>query len=157
AFIADTSGLDQAWAIPASGGEPRQLTSFGERVGLVKWSPDGAFLLVTVDAGGNEHDQLYLISATGGEPHRLSDEPDVIHTFGAWSPDGRRLCYPANRRHRAYFDVWVHDLATSEDRCVMAQDATLTALAWSPDGFSLLVSRENTNLDNDLFLIPLDG
>src|SRR5262249_49018292 len=71
--------------------------------------------------------------------------------------DGRRLCYTANRRHRAYFDVWVRDLATSEDRCVMAQDATLTALAWSPDGFSLLVSRENTNLDNDLFLLPLDG
>src|SRR5262249_58662348 len=66
AYIADTSGLDQAWTISASGDEPRQLTSFGERVGLVKWSPDGTAMLVTVDAGGNEHDQLYLVPATVG-------------------------------------------------------------------------------------------
>src|SRR5262249_34371716 len=56
AYVADTSGLDQAWVIPAAGGEPRQLTAFGERVGVVKWSPDGTQLLVSVDAGGNEHD-----------------------------------------------------------------------------------------------------
>src|SRR5262249_62095275 len=102
---------DQAWAVAVAGGEPRQLTSFGERVGLVKWSPDGTSLLVTVDAGGNEHDQLYLIPAAGGAPQPLTDEPDVIHTFGAWSPDGRRLCYTTTPPNLPHSHLSLHDLS----------------------------------------------
>jgi dipeptidyl aminopeptidase/acylaminoacyl peptidase len=157
AFVADNSGLDQAWVIPADGGEARRVTDFGDRVGEVAWSPDGALLLVTVDAGGNEHDQLYLVPADGGEPRALTAEPQVIHHFGAWSPDGRRICYSCNRRHPAFFDVYVMDVASGESRCVMQQDATLTPRAWSPGGEALIVSRENTNLDDDLFLVPAEG
>lgn len=157
AFVADTSGLDQAWVIPAAGGLAEQMTHFDERVGEVAWSPTGEYLLVTADMGGNEHDQLYLISAAGGEPRALTAEPAVIHHFGAWSPDGRRICYSCNRRHPAFFDVWVLDLASGASRCVLERDATLTPRAWSPDGATLIVVRENTNLDTDLLLVPLDG
>jgi len=187
AFVADTSGLDQAWIvnIPTADvpdlmndrraslgaraladipvGEPRQVTHFGERVGVVSWSSGGDQLLVTVDAGGNEHDQLYLVplgdGADGavGEPCALTAEPDVIHTFGAWSPDGHSICYSCNRRDRAFFDVWVMDVVSRAARPVFEADATLTALAWSPDGASLVVSRANTNHDVDLFLVPLDN
>ncbi len=167
AFVADTSGLDQAWiiSVPTDGlptDEPRQATHFGERVGVVAWSPLGDHLLVTVDAGGNEHDQLYLVplgdgaDGTAGEPRALTAAPDVIHTFGAWSPDGRSICYSCNKRDRAFFDVWVMDVASGAAWPVFEADATLTPLAWSPDGASLVVSRANTNHDVDLFLVPLD-
>jgi dipeptidyl aminopeptidase/acylaminoacyl peptidase len=157
AYVADSSGLDQAWTCAADGSDARQLTTFAERVGLVKWSPGGDRLLVTVDAGGNEHDQLYLVPAAGGEPTALTAEPEVIHQFGAWSPDGRHVCYASNQRHRAFFDVWVMEVATHTTRCVLQRDATLHPEAWSPDGRALLVRRENTNLDCDLLLVPLDG
>jgi len=173
AFVADTSGLDQAWivSVPAgdapgmetSPGEPRQATFFDERVGLVAWSPAGDHLLVTVDAGGNEHDQLYLVPVDAlsfGAPRALTAEPDVIHTFGAWSPDGRSICYGSNKRHRAFFDIWVMDISNEgadKARPLLEMDATLAPVAWSPDGASLVVSRANTNHDNDLFLAPLDG
>jgi dipeptidyl aminopeptidase/acylaminoacyl peptidase len=157
AYVADSSGLDQAWRCATDGRGATQLTTFAERVGLVKWSPHGDRLLVTVDAGGNEHDQLYLVPAAGGTPHALTAAPEVIHQFGAWSPDGRHICYSSNQRHRAFFDVWVMDVATRATRCVLEQDATLHPEAWSPDGRALLVRRENTNLDCDLLLAPLDG
>ena len=167
AFVADTSGLDQAWiiSVPTDGlptDEPRQATHFGERVGVVAWSPLGDHLLVTVDAGGNEHDQLYLVplgdgaDGTAGEPRALTAAPDVIHTFGAWSPDGRSICYSCNKRDRAFFDVSVMDVSSGAAWPVFEADATLTPLAWSPDGASLVVSRANTNHDVDLFLVPLD-
>lgn len=157
AFVADTSGLDQVWVMPAEGGPETQLTHFGERVGEVAWSPDGTWLLVTVDAGGDEHDQLYLVPATGGEPRALTSEPEVIHHFGAWSPDGASICYSCNRRHPAFFDVWVVDVATGASRCVLERDATLMARTWSPDGLAILVTHENTNLDGDLLLVAAAG
>jgi len=164
AFVADTNGLDQAWIIDVGSdgsprGEPRQATDFPERVGLAAWSPVGDQLLVTVDTGGNEHDQLYLVDIDDSSFGRraLTGEPDVIHTFGAWSPDGRSICYGCNKRRRAFFDVWVMEVASGDARPVFEQDATLAPLAWSPDGASLVVSRANTNHDHDLFLAPLAG
>jgi dipeptidyl aminopeptidase/acylaminoacyl peptidase len=157
AYVADTSGLDQAWIMPAGGGAARQATDFLDRVSQVEWTKDGSSLLVAVDAGGNEHDQFYLVPAAGGPPRALTNAPDVIYHFGAWSPDGRSFCYACNRRHPAYFDVWVMDLATGDSRLVYQQDATLSASAWSPDGRALIAGRANTNLDTDLFLVPLDG
>ena len=38
---------------------------------------------------------------------------------------------------------------------ILAPDATLTPVAWSPDGSQILVLRANTNLDSDLLLVPL--
>ena len=62
AFISDSTGIDQAWLVPTAGGKTRQLTNFPDRVGMVTWAPDGERLVATVDAGGNEHDQLFLLS-----------------------------------------------------------------------------------------------
>ena len=158
AFLSDLAGHDQVWLLSLDqAGEPRQLTNFPDRVGLVAWSPDGEHLLVSVDAGGNEHDQLSVLSSQGGEPEALTQAPAVIHHFGSWSPDGKALCYSNNQRHPAFFDVWVMDLQTKTTRCILAQDATLYPLAWSPDGEHILVSRQNTGFDSDLFLVSIDG
>jgi dipeptidyl aminopeptidase/acylaminoacyl peptidase len=157
AFVADTTGLDQAWIVGRDGKEPGQLSHFHDRVGLVSWSPTGEHVLVTVDSNGDEHDQLYLIHAADGTIQPLTNEPTVIHYFGAWSPDGQYICYSCNRRHQAFFDVWILHISSGESRCVLELDTTLIPQAWSPDGAALVVSRRNTDLDNDLFLVPMRG
>ncbi len=116
AFVADLSGLDQVWllnlpATPDDTREPEQLTHFSSRVGLVACSPVDQRMMVASDDGGNEHDQLYLIESKGSEPIALTNSPDVIHFFGAWSPDGSRICYSCNQRHPAFFDIWIMDIA----------------------------------------------
>ncbi|HXR65254.1 MAG TPA: hypothetical protein VN729_04995, partial [Ktedonobacteraceae bacterium] len=113
AFLSDLTGIDQVWLVTATeNSEPYQLTNFPDRVGLVAWSPDGEHLIATVDAGGNEHDQLYLLGTKEAEPEALTQSPEVIHHFGAWSPDGAALCYSSNQRHPAFFDVWIMDIQT---------------------------------------------
>ncbi len=157
AFVTDTSGLDQAWIVPMNGQEPRQLSHFNDRVGLVSSSPTGQHILVTVDSNGDEHDQIYLIHVADDSIQPLTNEPSIIHYFGAWSPDGQYICYSCNRRHQAFFDIWILHIPSGESRCVLELDATLIPQAWSPDGTALVVSRRNTDLDNDLFLVSVEN
>ncbi|HEY3994014.1 MAG TPA: S9 family peptidase [Ktedonobacteraceae bacterium] len=158
AFLSDITGIDQVWLLLVTEkSEPRQLTHFSDRVGMVAWSPDNEHLIATVDAGGNEHDQLYLLARQATEPEALTQAPAVIHHFGAWSPDGSALCYSSNQRHPAFFDVWIMDIQTKTARCILQQEASFHPNAWSPNGKSLLVTRQNSGFDLDLFLLPLDG
>jgi dipeptidyl aminopeptidase/acylaminoacyl peptidase len=84
--------------------------------------------------------------------------PEVIHHFGGWSPDGKALCYSSNQRHPALFDIWIMDIQTRTTRCVLAQeDASFLPNTWSPDGNSVLATRQNSSFDMDLFLVPVDG
>lgn len=157
AFVTNISGIDQAWVLPVAEQEPKQLTRFRNRVGQIAWSPTDNYLLVTSDTGGNEHDQLYLLSLSDDELRPLTDLSDVIHGFGTWSPDGRCISYSCNQRHPAFFDVYIMDVSSGDISCILQQDTTLVPEAWSPDGTMLIVSRANSLLDNDLFLVQIDG
>ncbi len=155
AFIADSSGLDQLWLLQVETQTTRQLTDLEDRVGFVCWTPDGRSLLVAVDAGGNEHDQFILVSIDDATMRSLTNNAQVIHHFGAWSPDGKSFCYSSNERHAAFFDAWTMNIETGESQLVYQQDATLHPQAWSTDGKTLLIHRANTGLDHDLFLCSL--
>src|SRR5690242_19893501 len=67
------------WLLSAFGGEPRRLTSCGEKDGEPRWSPDGrwiAFVAKRAGVGtekGDEEAQVYLIAPDGGEARRLTD------------------------------------------------------------------------------------
>jgi len=156
AFLYDVTGVPQVWKVFADGGWPEQLTFFPERVSALEWSPSGGHIFFGMDAGGNERQGLYALSPDGAECLPLETDPDVIHYWGAWSPDGAQIAYTSNARDRSYFDVYTRPL-DGESKRVLQQDGTNTVEAWSPDGRRLLVSRATTNLDNDLYLLDLES
>ena len=155
AFLTDVSGLPQLWSVPAAGGAPQQLTDYAERIIDARYAPAGGNILFSMDQGGDERGQLYLLSDDTAQVTALTSDPEVIHTFGAWSPDGRAVAYVSNRRHRAFFDVYVRDLGADEARLVWQQDGSNGVVAWSPDGRYLLVSQAATSLYNELFLLDI--
>ena len=65
------------WLLSAFGGEPRRLTSCGEKDGEPRWSPDGrSIAFVGKRAGGDKIDeepQVYVIAPDGGEARRVTD------------------------------------------------------------------------------------
>ena len=87
------------WLLSAFGGEPRRLTSAGEKDGEPRWSPDGKSIAFVARrpaaAGGKDEDeepQVYLIAPDGGEARRLTDLP--TGAFGIkWFPDSRRIAF----------------------------------------------------------------
>src|SRR5689334_3413737 len=86
------------WLLSAFGGEPRRLTTMGEKDGEPRWSPDGrwiAFVAKRPGHGaeqGDDEPQVYLIAPDGGEARRLTDIPTGASGI-QWFPDSRRLAF----------------------------------------------------------------
>ncbi|MFO8060060.1 MAG: S9 family peptidase [Bacillota bacterium] len=155
AFLLDVTGVPQVWRVSREGGWPEQLSFSSERVGTVAYSPADEQIIFSMDAGGNEREQLFLLSADGSEITQLTDHPDVIHSFGSWSGDGRRVAFAANREHPVHFHIYIRDLVSGTEDLVFEQDGSNRVAGWSPDDRFLLVVRANTTFDDDLFLVDL--
>ena len=169
AFISDRSGTPQVWvtepvtgeiADPDLGVPVRQVTDLSDRVSALMATPDGQAIVFGMDTGGNEHQQLWLMALPGGDPERaaepiaLTDDPAVIHSFGAMAPAGDRFAFADNQRDNRFFDVRVIGLGDPATLPIlqMVRDAALYPVAYSPDGERLLIRQNTTNLDHDLYL-----
>jgi dipeptidyl aminopeptidase/acylaminoacyl peptidase len=126
---------------------------------------DGDVLLLATDVGGNERHQLFTAPADPAEPYAGPDDldplvvdPEFIHRPGGVTRDGRRLAYATNRGDGVAFDTWVRDLATGEERCVLATGGWTGPGGFSPDGRFLAVTEVTTRPgDNRVYLVDLDG
>ena len=77
------------WMVPASGGDPIQLTQSGHDTSPA-WSPDGKMLAFISSRAGES--QVFVLPLEGGEAHawtHLSTGADLVK----WSPDGKTLAF----------------------------------------------------------------
>jgi dipeptidyl aminopeptidase/acylaminoacyl peptidase len=94
----ENRGRASLWLLSAFGGEPRRLTTMGDKDGEPRWSPDGrsiAFVAKRAGSGKDENDdepQVYVIAPDGGEARRLTDIPTGASGI-KWFPDSRRLAF----------------------------------------------------------------
>lgn len=78
------------WIVPASGGEPKQLTTTPGTNNHPRWSPDGKTIAFVSSRGGSS--QVWLLPVDGGEPHQLTKLPiDVSGPI--WSPKGDKIAF----------------------------------------------------------------
>src|SRR5579875_1111945 len=104
------AGLAQIWALDLESGESRQRTHHDEKVAMIRRAPQDDRIVYGIDAGGDERQQLWLWE--NGETAAITEQPNVIHDFGAWSPDGTHLAYAANDRDEAALDVVIRPLVS---------------------------------------------
>lgn len=139
------NGLPQVWAMDLHGGAARQLTFHDEKVAVLRRSPADDRLIYGIDRGGDERQQLLLIDPTEEQPtpREVTDDPAVIHDWGAFSPDAACIAYAANARDEAQFDVYVHDLAAGSRVCVYQGQGLVSVSSFHFDGavLSLLADR----------------
>ena len=129
-------------------GELAQVTDLPEPVGgsYLPVPIDGAQTLVLgLDAGGNERQQLYLLAPDGvPTPVTTTDaltplvvDTEHIHNSGGVTRDGTLLAYSTNRRTGSDFDVWLRDLgsgASGDEQLVHAPGGWTWSGGFSPDG-----------------------
>ena len=86
-FIAFAAGSPiKVWVVPASGGDPRELTPDGGD--YPQWSPSGDWIAYSVWTQDSDPDQgAWVVDAGGGTPLKIGDHPTRL----TWSRDGGLL------------------------------------------------------------------
>ena len=111
--------------------------------------------------------QAWVVDVATGEAKALTDAP---HDHGplAWSPDGTRIAFIANRREDDDLeglrdDLWTVPVEGGEVRRVEAPEGPKGGLAWSPDG-RWIAYTGHTDVDDvwgcrnsRVIVIPADG
>ncbi|HTW98631.1 MAG TPA: hypothetical protein VMD59_07635, partial [Acidimicrobiales bacterium] len=158
----DLSGTRQLYAMPAAGGEPRQLTDFPEPVGEARLAGVGA--VIEVDHGGDERHQLYLLPldrpapvTSTAELEAVTSDPRYVHRLAGIDEDCGLVAYLSNARNGVDFDLWLVRRSTGERRLLHAPGGyCVPASGFSPGGRFVSILRLGTRpLDTDLLLVEV--
>ncbi|MFZ2235147.1 MAG: hypothetical protein WAV67_02100, partial [Dokdonella sp.] len=162
AYSGEYDGTRQVYAIPAAGGQPRQLTWYndvgaqpprgGTDYRVLDWTPDGKNILfranrvATDDRGGRP----YLVPLKGGMETPLA----VPETGGGMlSPDGNTYVYtPIDRDFRSWKryrggraqDVWTYDLVANTSKQLTDNPASDNQPVWVGDTIYFTSDRNYT-------------
>lgn len=155
AFTLDVTGQPEIWSVPATGGQPRQVT-FRTGVDEFHWMPDGSALLYGADRDGNEQPGYFAISPDGARertilPARKGD----FRIFGDFASDGR-FVYSSTARNGSDFDIYQAQ-TDGTTRLVREGKFAFMAPSLSPDGARAIVTEAVGEDADNLYLLDMDS
>ncbi|MDX1675024.1 MAG: PDZ domain-containing protein, partial [Longimicrobiales bacterium] len=174
AFSGEYAGTRQVYVIPATGGEPRQLTFYPDvgpmppRGGydhlVMDWTPDGEHILVRANRTpfGQRAGRYYLADPDGG-----LEVPLEIPEGGSgatYDPTGTKLAYTIKSREWRHWkrytggrqqEVWLYDLEASTSQRLTDFEGT-DNFPMSIDGAVYFVSDRGDDRKLNLWRYDLD-
>ncbi|HLI50622.1 MAG TPA: hypothetical protein VKU87_02430, partial [Thermomicrobiaceae bacterium] len=157
AFVSNLSGVPQVWTVATAGGWPRLVTTLGDTVQQVEWSPSGDWLAVSAAPGGGMNGQVYLARPDGTDVHRITPGGREGNFLGPWLPDGSGLIVGSNRERPDAIDVYTYDLKSGEYRLLARNPGRGSIIAISRDGRRGVLHRLVHRGDSNLYLIDLES
>ncbi|MEM6494776.1 MAG: prolyl oligopeptidase family serine peptidase [Pseudomonadota bacterium] len=153
AFSWDVTGQPELWVMPATGGQPKQVT-FKTGVRAPIWTPDGENLFFSADRDGNEQPGYFALSADGKtETEVLPAQRGDFRRFGDFASDGT-FVYASTARGAGVYDIYRGALdGTSE--LILESKLGLYANSISPDGNYALITESVGAAANNLYLMDL--
>jgi dipeptidyl aminopeptidase/acylaminoacyl peptidase len=107
---------------------------------VVRWSSDGAELLVYASLGGDP--ALWLLPRAGGFPRRVTTAPISLPFLASpqqsFSPDGRFVSYLCD--YGGTTELWLWDASSGRQRPLTALGNNISSYSWAPDSRSVLVA-----------------
>jgi Tol biopolymer transport system component/DNA-binding SARP family transcriptional activator len=140
AFDSDRNGNQDIYKMPATGGEPVQLTSDPRDDFMSSWSPDGREIAFYSYRRGTR--RLQVISAEGGPQQDVTDSP-ANQRAPSWSPDARTLVFTsdATGQYQLYLVARNGDSSWGAARQLTRDGGA--AGRWSPDGREIAYTRSD--------------
>ncbi|MCX7878849.1 MAG: S9 family peptidase [Ignavibacteria bacterium] len=160
AYITNTNGLPNVWTIPIEGGWTSQITLEENAVKAISYSPRKKEIIFQSDYKGDENLQLYLISDEGGEVKNLTpNHKDSQVLFASWNKKGNRILYSSNKRDKRFFDIYVLDLKSGEEKCIREGNNPFVEIAadWSSDERYILLQKFYNNSDQDILIYDISN
>jgi TolB protein len=133
-------GPSLIYVVPATGGEPRQITPQGPSY-WHGWSPDGKTLAYCAERNGNF--DIYSIPAAGGEETRLTTA-DGLDDGPDYSPDGKYIYF--NSERSGLMQIWRMRPDGSAQEQVTRDDHSNWFAHPSPDGHWLVIITFDKNV-----------
>ena len=151
----DKSGVFNVYALPVGGGEPVQITrSTTNATMALSYFPSDDRILFTADQGGNELNHVYVRLPDGTE-RDLTPGTNLKAGFVGWSGDGRTFYISSNERDQAAFDIYAYDSTSYERRLVFTNPGGFFPGEVSRDGRHVVLSKQNSSADSDVYLATL--
>jgi Tol biopolymer transport system component len=160
--IVFSSGAQGIFVMNADGSDHRRLAPrLAAGRGSFVWSPDWRKLAILSDAGrGDFNFGLYMVNADGSGLRSLAQgllagrRPGRGASQPAWSPDGRKIAFVADRDGGD--DVFVVNVDGSGLRKLTRSPADDGAPVWSPDGrkIAFVSNRSGTY---GVYVMKIDG
>lgn len=151
--------VNQVHRVDKPGAYRMQVTWFREPVGEVLRRQRGDELVITMDQGGGELDQIYLFDPETATAKQISSSESRNRKV-AWSSDGKRLAYQSTRRNGRSNDIWIMDPEQPEDAKLLleAPDGTwFGPVDFSRDGKLLLVQQFLNVSDSRIYVLELNS
>jgi protease II len=108
------TGSPQVWRLDGPGSFPVQMTGGEDRTNVVDVTPDGRWLVLSRDEGGQENPGLYLQPAAGGALQAIQ-KIDKVQTFYDFTTDDSKTIYfHSNDVQPDAYAIYRYDVATGK-------------------------------------------
>ena len=161
AFTRTRFGTSHLYVMDANGGNVRRLTNGTRSDALPDWSPDGRWIVFTRNFDNERQSDLFKIRSNGETLVRLTDT--AAREFAPeWSPDGELVAYSKFVQRKSRFGIAVMRPDGRRRRWLVVNPRSHLGNTdynptWSPTGKRVAFSREDRDLDVDVFTVRRDG
>ncbi len=137
-FSWTVTGTQQVWRLDGPQRFPVQLTGGEDRTAPAAIAPDGSYLLISRDRGGEEYPGLYWQSPAGGPLQLIQHLPRVQTIAQFISDDSRYVYFRANDKKPDSYAIYRWDKHSGTKETVFDQDGLWSVADHRPDGRLLL-------------------
>jgi len=152
AFSWGKSGNFDIWTIPATGGEPTQITDDPRWERWPIWSSDGKSIVFARRRGLTENStwDTWMLPAEGGTPTKIMES-----AYGALSPNGKWLAFERWRVDGGGLGIlWLND---NHQFPLVLPEKVGEPFAWSHEGNKLLFYKSGRKGHSSLKVVPVYG
>lgn len=155
-FVANISGRNNLWLVPAEGGWPMQLTVSDQRQSTPAWSPDGKWIAYRSDYNGDEQWDIFLVSPKTGQVVNLTNTREIAEENPTWSPDGRYLAYEVKPKTSSVYEIDIYDTLMRKVQHLTKdtpKDKMNVGPVWSTDGKRIAYTQHQAKgTDSNIFV-----
>jgi len=150
-FVANITGRNNLWVVPAAGGWPTQLTVSDQRQSNPAWSPDGKWIAYQSDYDGDEQWDIFFVSPKTGQVVNVTKTREIAEESPTWSPDGRYLAYLVKPKTSSSPEIDVFDTVLRDVKHITSgtpPEKLNSNPIWSKDGKRIVYTQDEAKGTN---------